>query len=71
MLLKIVYQFFRSPYNKTCDHEVIYYKKCKSESDMKIIEEMVLQKLDKYREKANRDRFILPIDNDISLLKKK
>jgi hypothetical protein len=38
---------------------------------MKIIEEMVLQKLDKYREKANRDRFILPIDNDISLLKKK
>jgi len=57
------------PYNKTCDHEVIYYKECKSESDMKIIEEMVLKKLDKYREKANRDRFVLPIDNDISLFK--
>jgi hypothetical protein len=59
-----------STYDKTCDHEVVYYKECKSEDDMKIIEEMVLQKLDKYREKANRDRFILPIDNDISLFKK-
>ena len=28
---------------------------------------MVLEKLDKYREKANRDRFVLPIENDISL----
>ena len=34
---------------------------------MKIIEEMVLNKLDNYREKANRDRFILPFDNDIKL----
>jgi hypothetical protein len=34
---------------------------------MKIIEEMVLQKLDKYKEVANRDRFVLPIDNDIKL----
>jgi hypothetical protein len=58
------------PYNKTCDHEVIYYKECKSEEDMKVIEEMVLLKLDKYKEVANRDRFVLPIDNDISLFKK-
>ncbi len=28
---------------------------------------MVLQKLDKYKEVANRDRFVLPIDNDIKL----
>jgi hypothetical protein len=56
-----------STYDKSCDHKVIYYKECKSEDDMKIIEEMVLQKLDKYREIANRDRFILPIDNDIKL----
>jgi hypothetical protein len=34
---------------------------------MKIIEEMVLNKLDNYKEVANRDRFILPFDNDIKL----
>ena len=33
---------------------------------MHVIEKMVLYKLDKYREKANRDRFILPEDKDIS-----
>ena len=54
-------------YNKTCDHEVVYYKECKSEEDMKVIEEIVLLKLDKYKEVANRDRVILPIDNDIKL----
>jgi hypothetical protein len=31
------------------------------------IELIVLNKLKKYQEKANRDRFILPIENDISL----
>jgi len=34
---------------------------------MKIIEEIVINKLDKYKEVANRDRFVLPIDNDIKL----
>jgi hypothetical protein len=34
---------------------------------MDIIEKIVLEKLSKYKEKANRDRFILPIENDISL----
>ncbi len=33
---------------------------------MNIIEQMVLVKLQKYQEKANRDRFILPIDKDVS-----
>jgi hypothetical protein len=56
-------------YNKTCDHEVVYYKECNHENDMKMIEEMVLKKLDKYREKANRDRLILPIGKNISLFK--
>ena len=56
-----------SPYNKTAEHEVIYHKECKNKSLMKTIETMILEKLDKYREKANRDRFILPIENDISL----
>ena len=32
-----------TPYNKTCDHEVVYYKECKSEEDMKIIEEIVMK----------------------------
>ena len=33
---------------------------------MNIIEGVVLNKLKEYREKANRDRFILPIEKDIS-----
>lgn len=56
-----------SGYNKTAEHEVIYYKECKNEEQMKITESMVLNKLKLYREKANRDRFILPIENDIKL----
>jgi len=36
---------------------------------MKVIEEMVLKKLNKYREVANRDRFVLPVENDISNFK--
>ena len=54
-----------SGYNKTAEHEVVYYKECKSEEDMNIIEVMVLNKLKEYKEKANRDRFVLPIENDI------
>jgi hypothetical protein len=54
-----------STYNKTAEHEVVYYKECKSEEDMNIIEGMVLNKLKEYKEKANRDRFVLPIENDI------
>lgn len=53
-------------YNKTCDHTVVHYKECKNEEDMDIIETMVLTKLRDYREQANRDRFILPEDKDVS-----
>ena len=56
-----------SSYNKTAEHEVVYYKECKSEEDMNAIEIMTLLKLRKYQEKANRDRFILPHEKDISL----
>ena len=56
-----------STYNKTSEHEVIYYKECNSEEEMKAVEIMVLTKLENYREQANRDRFVLPIDKDISL----
>ncbi len=49
-----------STYNKTCDHEVVYYKECESEENMDLSEKLILNKLDKYREVSNRDRFILP-----------
>jgi len=53
-------------YNKTLEHIVVYSKSCKSIEHMHVVEKMILYKLDKYREKANRDRFILPQDKDIS-----
>ena len=53
-------------YNKTCDHTVVYHKECKGEDDMDTAETMILSKLRDYREKANRDRFILPEDKEIS-----
>ena len=56
-----------STYNKTCDHQVIYHKKCVDEEILNLVEIMVLNKLKQYQEKANRDRFILPLENDISL----
>ena len=52
-------------YNKTCDHKVIYYRECKNDEYMSVVETLVLSKLRDYREKANRDRFILPDDKDI------
>ena len=53
-------------YNKSTEHEVVYYKSCKDEEIMNIVEIMVLTKLKDYKELANRDRFILPIDKNIS-----
>ena len=55
-----------STYNKTAEHEVVYYKGCKTKDDMDLIEQMVIKKLKIYKEKANRDRFILPIEKDIT-----
>jgi hypothetical protein len=52
-------------YNKTCDHEVIYYKACKTEKHMDLSEEIILLMLEEYREVANRDRFVLPVGEDI------
>jgi len=56
-----------STYNKTAEHEVVYHRKCPDEHTMNIIEASVMKKLEKYRECANRDRFILPEDAEISL----
>ena len=55
-----------STYNKTCEHEVVYYKSCGKKEFLNIIENMVLKKLNPYREVANRDRFVLPPGKEIS-----
>lgn len=57
-----------SNYNKTSEHQVIYYKSCDTIENMNIVEQIVLNKLNNYREKSNRDRFILPIDKDITFI---
>jgi hypothetical protein len=49
-----------STYNKSDEHEVVYYQQCLNEEAMSVIENMVFTKLEKYRESANRERFILP-----------
>jgi hypothetical protein len=56
-----------SNYNKSSEHEVIHYRSCNNREDMTIIESLVLTKLKIYREQANRDRFILPLDKDVTL----
>jgi hypothetical protein len=53
-------------YDKISDFKVVYYKGFKTEDDMGLAENMVLNKLDSFREKVNRDRFILPVDKDIT-----
>ena len=56
-----------STYNKTDEHEIVYYQGCEDEDTMGTVETMVFNKLKKYREQANRERFVLPPDQDISL----
>jgi hypothetical protein len=56
-----------STYNKTDEHEVIYYQDCDDEESMNALEPLVFKKLSQYREQANRERFILPEDTDIDL----
>ena len=56
-----------STYNKTDEHEVVFYGPCPDKEKMKVVEDMVFLKLGQYREQANRERFILPEEQDISL----
>ena len=58
-----------STYNKTDEHEVIYYQNCGDEETMNILEPTVFKKLNEYREQANRERFILPEDKNIEFFK--
>lgn len=53
-----------SSYNKTDEHEVVSYKSCPTKEDMDILEKVYLRRLHGFRELANRDRFILPEDNE-------
>jgi hypothetical protein len=55
-----------SQYNKMAEHEVIHYGECNNAAQMSLIEKSILYKLNNYRERADRDRFILPEDKDIS-----
>jgi hypothetical protein len=56
-----------STYNKSEEHEVIYYKSFGNEEQMDLAEKMVLKKLDEYRDQGNRDRFVLPPGENIKL----
>jgi len=59
-----------SGYNKSAEHEVVYARECKNDDDLNTCEIMVLNRLKKYREQSNRDRFILPKEKDITHFKK-
>jgi hypothetical protein len=54
-----------STYNKTDEHEVIFYQVCGEEDTMNLLEPLVFKKLNEYREQANRERFILPKDKNV------
>jgi len=56
-----------STYNKSDEHEVVYYQECGDEETMTLVENMVFQYLKEYREQANRERFILPENQKIEL----
>ena len=56
-----------STYNKGSEFDVIYYKGFETEEQMEKAEDIVLLKLRKYQEQANRDRFILPKGENIKL----
>lgn len=55
-----------SGYNKTEEHEVVFYKECSTSEIMSSVEGVVFQKLDEYRQQANRERFVLPEGKPIS-----
>ena len=56
-----------SVYNKSDEHELVYYEKCPDQEKMSEVETLVFFKLNQYREQANREIFLLPKDNTIDL----
>jgi hypothetical protein len=55
-----------STYNKSEEHEVVFYKECSTPEVMSSVENIIFQKLEEYRQQANTERFILPEGKDIS-----
>jgi len=56
-----------SKYNKTLfEYEIIYSKSCRTKGIMDLVEEVVFHKLNRYRERFDRKRFILPADKHVS-----
>ncbi len=51
------------------NYKVVYLKSFKNEDDMEFAESIVLNCLERYKEQMNHDRFILPVDKDISFFK--
>jgi cell division protein FtsB len=49
------------------EHDVVFYKECSSPEVMSSVEPVIFQKLDQYRQQANRERFVLPEGENISL----
>ena len=58
-----------STYNKSDEHEVIFYQDCGDEETMNTLEPMIFNKLKDFREQANRERFNLPEDKNIDFFK--
>jgi hypothetical protein len=56
-----------STYNKSDEHEVIFFASCKDVETMNIVENMTFSLLNEYREQANRERFILPQNEKVEL----
>jgi hypothetical protein len=56
-----------STYNKSDEHRVVYHQGCGDEETMSIVENAVFHHLQKYREQANRERFVLPKNEEITL----
>ena len=54
-----------STYNKSDEHEVVWYKSCGTKADMNMVEPMVFKKLNECREQANRERFVLPVGESV------
>jgi hypothetical protein len=56
-----------SVYNKSDEHQVVYYQECGNEETMSMVENMVFHQLNNYREQVNRERFLLPEKEEIEL----
>ncbi len=56
-----------STYNKSDEHEVIFFASCKDVETMNLVENLVFSHLKNYREQANRERFVLPQNEKIEL----